>query len=333
MNFKKEKKLKFVFFGLLFVVVVGFLMSRANRSQYKAVGILSADNLNNKTQTKIINNIAKKDSDNDGLKNWEEELWGTNPNNPDTDGDGTNDRDEVNSGRNPSVAGPDDNLINNNFVEKTNSNFSDENLTKTDKFAQNLFEKYLSLRRDSQAGLDSENKNFLITSVIEDSLYDEINNKYAISDLNVIDNNSETALKKYGNDFISITELYSQDLNQDELVVFERMLRIENKEDAMYLKKSSEVYNMAIDKLLNIKIPKDLAFVHLDIVNSYNIISNALSDMSSALDDPLRGMNGFAVYIAVIDAQIDFFKEIKNYFIKNKIIFNTNEDGYLWHII
>lgn len=333
MNFKKEKKLKFVFFGLLFVVVVGFLMSRANRSQYKAVGILSADNLNNKTQTKIINNIAKKDSDNDGLKNWEEELWGTNPNNPDTDGDGTNDRDEVNSGRNPSVAGPDDNLINNNFVEKTNSNFSDENLTKTDKFAQNLFEKYLSLRRDSQAGLDSENKNFLITSVIEDSLYDEINNKYTISDLNVIDNNSETALKKYGNDFISITELYSQDLNQDELVVFERMLRIENKEDAMYLKKSSEVYNMAIDKLLNIKIPKNLAFVHLDIVNSYNIISNALSDMSSALDDPLRGMNGFAVYIVVIDAQIDFFKEIKNYFIKNKIIFNTNEDGYLWHII
>ena len=90
---------------------------------------------------------------------------------------------------------------------------------------------------------------------------------------------------------------------------------------------------MAIDKLLNIKTPEDLTLVHLDIVNGYNIISNALSDMSLTFDDPIRGMNGFAVYIAVIDAQIDFFKEIKNYFMENKIIFKTEEVGYLWHII
>lgn len=332
-KFKKGKRLMLVFFGLFFVAVVGFLMSQSNRSQYKAESVLSGSNLNNKTQTKIINNIAKKDSDNDGLKDWEEGLWGTDPNNPDTDGDGTNDGDEVSAGRNSSVAGPDDKLTDNDFIEKTNSNFSDENITKTDKFAQDLFGKYLSLRQNSQEGLNNEDKNFLITSVMEDSLYDEVDNKYTVSDLNVTDDNSKTTLKKYGNDFISITELYSQDLNQNELIVFERMLRMENKEDAMYLKKSSEIYNMAIDKLIEIKVPNNLAFVHLDIINSYNIISNALSDMSSALDDPLRGMNGFAVYVAVTDMQIDLFKEIKNYFIENKIIFNANEAGYLWHII
>lgn len=332
-KFKKRGKLKFVFLGLLFMVVAGFLVSRVNHSQYKAVGILSVDGLNNKTQTEIINNIAKKDSDNDGLKDWEEALWGTDPNNPDTDGDGTNDGDEVNVGRNPLTAGPDDNQAGNEFVENTNADFSDKNLTETDKFAQNLFGKYLSLKKDSQEGLDNEDKNSLIASVVEDSLYNEIDNKYAVSILNITDDNSKTALKKYGNDFISITELYSQDLNQDELVVFERMLGTESKEDAMYLKKSSEAYNKAISKLIEIKTPNDLAFVHLDIINSYNIISNALNDMSLVFDDPLRGMNGFAVYIAVIDAQIDLFKEVKNYFIGNEIIFNANESGYLWHMI
>jgi hypothetical protein len=41
------------------------------------------------------------DSDNDGLKDWEETLWGTDPHKADTDGDGTPDGQEVKDGRNP----------------------------------------------------------------------------------------------------------------------------------------------------------------------------------------------------------------------------------------
>ncbi len=42
-----------------------------------------------------------KDSDNDGLPDWQEELYGTDPNNPDTDGDGYSDSQEVELSRNP----------------------------------------------------------------------------------------------------------------------------------------------------------------------------------------------------------------------------------------
>ncbi len=51
-----------------------------------------------------------KDSDNDGLKDWEEELYKTNPNNPDTDADGYLDGEEINSGHNPLVKAPGDKL-------------------------------------------------------------------------------------------------------------------------------------------------------------------------------------------------------------------------------
>ena len=51
-----------------------------------------------------------RDSDNDGLKDWEEELFKTNPNNPDTDNDGYIDGEEVNSGHNPLVKAPGDML-------------------------------------------------------------------------------------------------------------------------------------------------------------------------------------------------------------------------------
>ena len=48
------------------------------------------------------------DSDNDGLSNTEEALWGSDPNNPDTDGDGFSDGAEVAARHNPTIAGPND---------------------------------------------------------------------------------------------------------------------------------------------------------------------------------------------------------------------------------
>jgi len=50
----------------------------------------------------------EKDTDNDGLKDWEENLYKTDSLNPDTDADGYLDGEEINSGHNPLVKGPND---------------------------------------------------------------------------------------------------------------------------------------------------------------------------------------------------------------------------------
>jgi hypothetical protein len=55
--------------------------------------------------------IEPLDSDNDGLEDWEEDLYKTDPNNPDTDGDGHLDGEEINSGHNPLIRGPNDKLV------------------------------------------------------------------------------------------------------------------------------------------------------------------------------------------------------------------------------
>src|SRR3989338_908000 len=52
--------------------------------------------------------VLSKDADNEGLKDWEEELWHTDALKPDTDGDGTSDGEEIKLGRNPLKAGPGD---------------------------------------------------------------------------------------------------------------------------------------------------------------------------------------------------------------------------------
>lgn len=52
--------------------------------------------------------IAQKDTDGDGIKDWEEVIIGTDPKNPDTDGDGTPDGKEIQQNRIPIKAGPSD---------------------------------------------------------------------------------------------------------------------------------------------------------------------------------------------------------------------------------
>ena len=334
MNFLSWKKFRIAFAVLLLAVAIGFLASRSSRSQYGTIGILSVNNLNAEIQAEAIKNIAGKDTDGDGLKDWEEALWGSDPHNSDTDGDGTPDSEEVALGRNPIIAGPNDKFDNTLALKKKedDNKYPEKDLTATDLFAQNLFAEYLSLR-GSRERIDDTDKNTMIDSVIKNALDTKINNQYAISDLNIIEDNSAAALKKYGNDFISTTQLYSRDLTQDETVVFERMLKEENQKDAEYLEKSASAYDSAADKLKQIKIPNNLALIHLNIINNYSIISDALKDMSLTLNDPIRGMNGFAVYLAVLETQKEFFKEIKDYFDKNRIIFNSYDAGYIWNLI
>lgn len=52
-----------------------------------------------------------KDTDNDGLKDWEENLYKTSIYDADTDNDGYLDGEEINSGHNPLVKGPNDKQI------------------------------------------------------------------------------------------------------------------------------------------------------------------------------------------------------------------------------
>jgi len=52
-----------------------------------------------------------KDSDNDGLRDWEEELYKTDPNNQDTDDDGYLDGEEINSDHNPLIKAPGDKQV------------------------------------------------------------------------------------------------------------------------------------------------------------------------------------------------------------------------------
>ncbi len=103
-------------FGVLLLLVLG------SRSSSDSEVVL---NNQSNTENPVVEEggvQSVRDSDNDGLADWEERLWKTDPNNPDTDGDGTSDGDEVLLGRNPLKPGPDD--VGENSLLVTNPDYA-----------------------------------------------------------------------------------------------------------------------------------------------------------------------------------------------------------------
>ncbi|MEO6077633.1 MAG: hypothetical protein ABIP54_02510 [Candidatus Andersenbacteria bacterium] len=96
---------------LSILIAIGlFFVTSLNKEQSAQP---APDSTSNTGLTSNDNNVDPlADTDNDGLNNTQEALWGTNPNNPDTDGDQYKDGDEVANCHNPLVPAPKDKLAN-----------------------------------------------------------------------------------------------------------------------------------------------------------------------------------------------------------------------------
>ena len=92
----------------VFVILGGFGFALFKQLSQKPSPQIAGNNNQKEQGAALDASLTLKDTDQDGLKDWEEALWKTNPKNPDTDGDGTSDGEEVNSGRDPNKKGPDD---------------------------------------------------------------------------------------------------------------------------------------------------------------------------------------------------------------------------------
>jgi len=117
--FKNPKKGITTVHFLVILLLVGFagfiITSQLTKKQAFQTSPQSTPSLIAHTIQDDSLSIAQKDSDSDGIKDWEEVIIRTDPNNPDTDGDGVLDGKETEQQRSPVKAGPND-IINTPLV-------------------------------------------------------------------------------------------------------------------------------------------------------------------------------------------------------------------------
>ena len=271
-----------------------------------------------------------KDSDNDGLKDWEETLWKTDSKNPDTDGDGTLDGQEINLGRDPLKPGPDD-LYSKNYsfaADKTNSNSIDQ-LSATEKLSRDFLSQYLSAKALMGGNLDESTKENLINSFSSNINLNISSRIYNLSDIKISSDNSKEAIQNYGNQLGAIIKKYSEPAPEMELIVFKRAIESDDPAELKKLDKNINAYDSMTKEFVNLTVPSGAKEIHLNLVNSFVHIKEIISNLQNFFQDPVGSLMALNQYQDTSKAMSDALTATDNYFRDNGIFFSKDDPGYI----
>ncbi len=240
----------------------------------------------------IVQEEKNKDSDNDGLKDWEERLYGTDIKIKDSDKDGVNDGDEVKKGSDPN------DHFNIEFkkrekeiAEKKEHYFmNDPNLTQTDKFSRDFLLRVISLKESDLIHNESAQE-MAVEELLRRNTVISLDRKYEIKDLNIKNNVSRKVLKE------NILKAYKSsgiEGLEDTGPLFAKYLDSNN--NTNYLKilfENSKKYETFENKLINIEVSKDMADMFLNYINLVRLQKEVTRAVSRMDKDPIKAIHYF----------------------------------------
>jgi len=266
------------------------------------------------------------DSDGDGLKDWEEALWKTDPTKKDTDGDGTNDADEIQDGRDPTIS-----ELNADDVFKKPEDFAKSNGTTTktisqkaaDEFALNYFTAKARLKGGALSNAAKQKLviNLLLAMQKGASAYKD---RYNQKDVKT----SKTAdAKDYLNKLGGTLDENFKEITEPEIDIMNKMSDIGDFSGVVVLDTYIPAYQKTIKFLESEIVPESYAALHLALLNSMNNTLIAVEGFRHVEDDPVRGFIGLQMYYKEIYDARQYMIALKKQTDADKIAFNGEDDG------
>ena len=314
-----SKKLVLIFVGSVFIVI-GFAYATFNltgKETYVAT-TLEATTTNSA--------LLAKDGDSDGLKDWEEQLWKTDPYNPDTDGDGTGDGQEIKLGRNPVLAGPNDKFDSETIGNKINAE-TDRDLSDTDKFSRELFVKIIGAGQATAPPTEADFQNFLNNTVRNEINAQKIKTR-AAGDFNVDIKETPETIKAYGNAIAAILQKKPPENLEDEIDIVSRADATKDPAELKKLDGNIAAYNRLERALLELAVPQSALPTHIAFTNATASMIWSITGLKYILTDPIKALPGVAGYAENSQNFYASAKAFKVYLDGKNVTFNPGDDGY-----
>ena len=317
MAYLPNKKILFLLFFILLIFVGWFYFSDYKNKQAEYVAYKEKSPL---VVAMDQTSQLDKDSDGDGLKDWEELLWKTDSNKADTDGDGTNDNEEITLNRNPLKAGPNDKISEKEDLVAQEKAVSDSKQnTITAAYARKFLTEYMTLKQQKGELTDLDKQN-LVQSFMDNIKPLIIADKYTISDIKISSDTSKESIKKYSDELKNFF-INKNDVFLNNTAVFEQLLKKLKNKDSDYkpevdvLGSSANLYNIFANRVMAISnIPSSLAKKHIEMANGLNGTAVAIRNMAKAPDDPVTAMMGSALYDKQIERLYKATSDIQSVF-------------------
>jgi len=310
------------------VGTIGFAVyaSKSNNTT-KSNPTISVENLKSiDAVTASVKENSKLDQDQDGLANWEESLWGTDPNKTDTDGDKTNDGDEVRAGRNPAVAGPKDTQQNGQPGTKAGAiKEVTSDKTETGQISRVLFASYLEAKKGG-VPIDDSIQNKIIAEAFSDKSLDLETKQYALKDIKV---SKDSDLKKYGN-ALGVAFYTGRTKNTTSEISILNTAVTQSPKDIEKLDPIITGYAAILKSLAVISAPKELVSLHLELLNNTSKVLGDIRAFRKIFDDPFLTLKAISNYYTDVASFQSTIAEIRTTFEKEGIQFSNTEYGYVF---
>jgi hypothetical protein len=241
-----------------------------------------------------VGDAIVKDTDNDGVPDWEERLWGTSSSSPDSDGDGVPDGTEI-SIRKEQLA------LQNGYT--TNSSYTE---SETDKFARELFVTYSALKEQgsiSQTGADNL-ANAAVSASIQKLPSITV---HTTADLKVVPS-SPTANSRYKNSVAKLSQASGRLGN--EFFIINQGLASSDPDLLREAANYDKIYSDYKTGLLKLEVPENQAANHVRLLNNLGYLIVTLPGIDALETDVLRGVSLYTVYIKAYEDMLVTFETI-----------------------
>ena len=283
--------------------------------------------------TATTTGVLAKDSDGDGLKDWEEQLWHTDPYNPDTDGDGTPDGLEIKLGRNPLVANtapagqpPNDKLDSATVGNKINAQM-EQDLTETDKFSRELFVKIIAANQSPTPPTEADFQNFL-NSTIKNEVKAQKLKTHNAADFSIDTAETPEKIKAYGNAFAAILKKPPPRKLEYEIKIVERAEKNKDPSELKKLEGNIDAYTLLESSLLKLTVPQSALETHLALVNAAAGMAWSIRGLSYIMTDPLKALPGVTGYAENFQTFFTSIHALRVYFENIGVVFDPGDAGY-----
>ena len=265
--------------AMVFLVVLFLLKATSffeNKEEYQA----QQSGLTYSSAT--IGDLINRDTDGDGIPDWEENLWGTDPTKKETT-PGTPDSiaiDKMKTTQSASTSGGDGQ--------------SAENLTQTDQFSRDLFATVAAASSDGQP-LDQTT-----ADKISSSLADHIENSppgkiFTIANIKITSPDTKQTVQKYSDTVDSIYTKYH--INKGVLDILQEFsTNEENTDILLQLDPIISQEDKIINELLKVQVPRSLAVLHLDLINSSERVNENIRDIKLLDSDSIVALSAISQY-------------------------------------
>lgn len=223
----------------------------------------------------VVGDLIQKDSNSNGIPDWEEYLWGLDPNK-----NGPENKEFILAKKKS--------LSDNGQITEDNSNLSQNEL-----LSRQFFAAIISLQQTGN--LDDESIKSLTEAVGNNVTIQDIKDIYSNNMMTIV-SDTQSNKDKYRNDLSKLAQKYSNADIGSELTI---IIQGYNNQDpqAMYAVQSiAESYQKFGAELIKIPTPRSMVETSVTAANNYEKNGQTIKNMAKGLNDPIVGMRSILSY-------------------------------------